>query len=64
MDNLTSAQRRLCMTRIRSTNTKIEILFRKYLWSNGFRGYRVKSKLEGKPDLYFPKKQTEHLLTL
>jgi len=41
------------MSQIRSKNTKPEILFRKYIWEKGLRGYRIHSKLPGKPDLYF-----------
>lgn len=43
------------MSRIKSKNTKPEILVRKYLFSQGFR-YRLHvNKLPGKPDLVFPK---------
>ena len=58
MDNLTTKQRKLCMSRIRSENTKPEMLFRKAIWSKGLRGYRVHNKkIEGKPDIYFPSKK-------
>jgi len=43
------------MSRIRSHDTRIEILFRKLLWSQGIRSYRLKAKISGKPDLFFPK---------
>lgn len=43
------------MSRIRSTNTKPEILVRKFLFKNGFR-YRLHSKrLVGKPDIVLTK---------
>ena len=43
------------MSRIRSGNTKPEILVRKYLFSRGFR-YRIHKKgLPGKPDIVLPK---------
>lgn len=42
------------MSRIRSANTSIELLFRRYVWQKGLRGYRIKNKITGKPDLYFP----------
>lgn len=58
MDNLTKLQRSYCMSKIKSTNTKPEIVFRKYVWANQIRGYRVKAKIKGKPDLYFPKRHT------
>lgn len=54
MDTLTAEQRSFCMSRIRSRNTKAEVSFRQYLWAKGMRGYRLKAKLKGKPDLYFP----------
>jgi DNA mismatch endonuclease, patch repair protein len=54
MDNLSKKQRSHCMSRIRSNNTKIEIAFRKFVWSRGLRGYRLKTKFKGRPDLYFP----------
>ena len=45
------------MSRIRSKNTKPELLFRRYIWNKGNRGYRLHAKLPGKPDLFFgPKK--------
>ncbi len=47
------ATRSYNMSQIRSTNTKIEILFRQLLWENKLRGYRIKTKLPGKPDIYF-----------
>lgn len=46
------------MSRIRSEDTKPELLVRQYLHSNGFR-YRLHvKKLPGKPDLVFPKLKT------
>lgn len=56
MDNLTKEQRRLCMSRIKSRDTRIELNFRKYIWGRGLRGYRLDNKIIGKPDLYFTKK--------
>lgn len=57
MDFMTKQQRSRVMSRIRSKNTKPELFFRQYIWSNGVRGYRLHKKLPGKPDLYFgPKK--------
>jgi len=56
MDNLTKEQRHLCMSRIRSKNTKPEIVVRKI-----FRGLKQNfrthvSKIPGKPDIVIPKK--------
>lgn len=46
------------MASIRSTNTKPEILVRKYLWSHGFR-YRLNNpRLPGHPDLVLRKYRT------
>lgn len=43
------------MKRIRSTQTKPEILLRKALWNKGYR-YRInEGKLPGRPDIVFPK---------
>ena len=53
MDTHTKEQRSYNMSRIKSKDTKPEIEFRKFLWSKGLRGYRLHSKLRGKPDLYF-----------
>lgn len=57
MDVHSKKQRSFNMSRIKSSNTKTEISFRKYLWSQGIRGYRLHSRITGKPDLYFPKKK-------
>lgn len=40
------------MSRVRSRDTKPELLLRKALWAEGFR-YRLRSRLPGKPDLVF-----------
>ena len=54
-DNRTVEQRSYNMSMIRSTNTKPEILVRKFLFKQGFR-YRLHSKkLVGKPDIVMPK---------
>jgi DNA mismatch endonuclease (patch repair protein) len=46
------------MSRIRSKDTKPELLVRKFLFSKGFR-YRLHDKsLPGKPDMVFPKYKT------
>jgi DNA mismatch endonuclease (patch repair protein) len=54
-DNRTAEQRSYNMSMIRSTNTRPEILVRKFLFNQGFR-YRLHSKkLIGKPDIVMPK---------
>jgi len=46
------------MSRIKSKNTKPELLVRKFLFAKGFR-YKLHDKsLPGKPDLVFPKYKT------
>ncbi len=54
-DVLTKEQRSYNMSRIKGKNTKPELLFRKYLFSKGLKGYRIGYKLTGKPDIVFPK---------
>ena len=57
MDVLTAEQRRRCMARIKSRNTKPEVLLRKALWHRGFR-YRLHDRsLPGTPDMVFPQYQ-------
>ena len=52
------ATRSYNMSRIKSKNTKPEILVRKFLFANGFR-YRLNDKkLHGKPDIVLPKYKT------
>ena len=43
------------MSMIRGRDTKPEVILRKLLSLNGIRGYRISSKLPGKPDLVFSK---------
>ncbi|MCB0448977.1 MAG: very short patch repair endonuclease [Confluentibacter sp.] len=51
----TTKKRSKIMSKIRGTNTKPEILFRKALWKKGVR-YRINnSKLPGKPDVSIQK---------
>lgn len=57
-DVLNPEQRHNCMSRIRSKDTKPEMLVRKYLFAHGFR-YRVNVKsLPGTPDIVLKKYQT------
>lgn len=44
------------MSRIRSSDTLLEIKVRKYLYSMGFR-YRIHLNIRGKPDIAFPGKK-------
>ena len=52
------ATRSLNMSRIRATNTKPEMLVRKFLHSRGFRYSLHAKKIFGKPDLFFKKLDT------
>jgi DNA mismatch endonuclease (patch repair protein) len=45
------------MSHIRSKDTELELSFRRYIWKKGIIGYRLHSKIKGKPDLYFPVKK-------
>ena len=57
-DNHSVEQRSYNMSRIRSTNTKPELLVRHFLFANGFR-YRLNvSRLPGKPDIVLKKHNT------
>lgn len=57
-DVLSKEQRRICMSHIKSKNTKPEILVRQFLHAQGFR-YRLHCKdLPGKPDIVLPKYKT------
>lgn len=46
------------MSRIRSKNTKPEMLVRKFLFAHGFRYRLHDKKLPGKPDIVLPKYKT------
>ena len=57
-DRLTREQRHKCMSRIRSKNTKPELLVRHHLFAHGFR-YRINVKrLPGTPDIVLRKYRT------
>ena len=55
MDILTPEQRHRNMSRIRSQNTKIEIILRKALWHQGIRYRKNYDKLIGHPDIVLTK---------
>ena len=57
MDNLTPEQRYKNMSRIKSTNSKIEIILRSELWKQGIRYRKNYKKLPGKPDIVIIKKK-------
>lgn len=54
-DKLTPKQRKKCMSRVRSKDSKIEICLRKALWHKGYRYRKNYNKLPGKPDIAITK---------
>lgn len=58
VDSLTPEQRSAQMSRIRGSNTKLEVLVRKGLHARGFRYRLGGAKLPGRPDIVLPKYQT------
>lgn len=54
-DVFSKEKRSEIMSQIKGKNTKPEIKFRKYIWSKGLNGYRIHTKLPGKPDIVFTK---------
>jgi len=54
MDIISVAARSRNMSKIKSTDTKVELLLRKSLYKLGYR-YRVHFPVLGKPDIAFPK---------
>ena len=57
-DKISVEQRSRIMSRIRSKNTKPEIIVRKYLHSLGYRFRLHDKKLPGKPDIVMKKHKT------
>ena len=55
MDDMTLSQRRENMRKIRSTDTKPEIVLRKALWKKGYRYRKNLKTLPGKPDIVLTK---------
>src|SRR3989344_28151 len=58
MDVFSKKKRSEIMSKIRSKDTKIEIIFREALWKSGFRYRKNSSKYFGKPDIVLPKYKT------
>ncbi len=57
-DNHTKEVRSYNMSRIKSQNTKPEVLVRSYLHRNGFRFRKNDKRYPGKPDIVLPKYKT------
>lgn len=58
VDSLTPEQRSAQMSRIRGSNTKLEVLVRKGLHARGLRYRLGGAKLPGRPDILLPKYRT------
>lgn len=58
MDGLTTERRSWNMSRIKGSDTKIEVLVRSYLFGQGFRFRKNDKRLPGKPDVVLPKYKT------
>ena len=50
-DNVTQQKRAKIMRAVKSSDSKIEVKFRKFLWNKGFRYRKNCSNYHGKPDL-------------
>lgn len=57
MDDLTPSQRKKVMRRIKSSNTRAEVVLRKALWHAGYRYRKNYAKLPGKPDIVLTKQK-------
>ena len=58
MDTVSREKRSEMMSRVKNRDSKIEILFRKELWKQGFRYRKNSGKHFGKPDIVLPKYKT------
>lgn len=57
-DSLNRERRSWNMSRIRAKDTKIEVMVRRYLFSQGFRFRKNVAHMPGKPDIVLPKYRT------
>lgn len=57
-DIVSKKKRSEIMSRIKNKDSKIEVLFRKELWRQGFRYRKNSTKYFGKPDIVLPKYKT------
>ncbi len=58
MDTVSKKKRSEIMSRVRSRDSMMEIVFRKELWRRGFRYRKNSKKYLGKPDIVLPKHKT------
>lgn len=56
-DTVTKEKRSEIMSLIRGSDTSFEERFRKRLWKEGLRYRKNVKNMEGKPDIYFPRKK-------
>lgn len=56
-DNMSEAQRSYTMSRIRSEDTKVELMLRRALFSRGLRYRLHRRELPGRPDIVFPREK-------
>ena len=61
-DKCTPHQRSRTMSRIRSSETKPEVMVRKTLWAKGYRYHKNWNLLPGRPDIVLPKYKTVILI--
>lgn len=57
VDTLSKAERSSLMSRVRSSNTKPEMMVRRFLHQSGLRYFLHRKDLPGTPDLVFPRKK-------
>ena len=56
-DVFTKAERSRIMSKIRSKNTKPEVILAKLLKKSKIKGFKTQYNIEGKPDIAFPKQK-------
>jgi DNA mismatch endonuclease (patch repair protein) len=57
-DHLTPEKRSWNMAQIKGKDTTVEVIVRKYLFSNGYRFRKTDKRYPGKPDIVLPKYKT------
>ncbi|MBC76611.1 MAG: very short patch repair endonuclease [Halobacteriovoraceae bacterium] len=58
MDTVSPEKRSEIMSKIKATDSKVEIAVRKYLFAKGYRYRKNASDLPGRPDILMPKHKT------
>lgn len=57
-DVMTPEQRHHCMSRVKSRDTRPEVIVRRYLWQHGYRYRLYKKELPGRPDIVLQRLKT------